>query len=264
MGNVLRVAALEPAIFGLLSAVTAWVAAAEVARLEVVYACAFLATAALVSLAALRAGRAAPQRRETLPLAGALATVVALAQVGEPATWPVVALHGALLIGLGLRLGATLGREVVDPAHLWPLVLVAGAADLFSVVAPIGVTRAILDGSAPVALSAVVLHLPIEHGAPPAPLLGIGDLLFAGFLGGAAARLDLDSRRSAAGFAAGFVVCLGGLFAVAVPLPALPFLGVGFAAVHGTRLRPRPRELALALGVGCAIGGVGLAALATR
>lgn len=253
--------AREPA--GYLFAYAGAQALSATARVDptVVYVLAFGAAAAIAIHAAIRTGRIVAGRRWLPALMFALAAVVAAAQAVAPVEALPIALHGALLLGLACAVGATLGREVVDPAHLWPLVVVAAAADLLSVLAPAGVTRAILDGTAPVSLSAVVLHLPIAPDAPPAPLLGVGDLLFTGFLGGAAARLELPPHRSVTGLAAGFATCLVGLLAWGVPLPALPFIGVAFAVAHGARIRPRARELALSVGIAALIGTIGFSAL---
>lgn len=264
MPSALRTAARGPAWYLLAYAGAHALSASARIDALAVYTLAFAAVAAITIHAALDTGCMLQGRRGLPALLLALVAVVAVAQVLAPADALSIAVHGALLLGFACSVGAVLGREVVDPAHLWPLVVVAASADLFSVLAPAGVTRAILDGTAPVSLSAVVLHLPITTDAPPAPLLGVGDLLFTGFLGGAAARLDLPPRRSVVGLAAGFATCLGGLLAVEVPLPALPFLGVGFAFAHGARIRPRARELALALGVAGLLGVLGATALGGR
>jgi hypothetical protein len=253
-----------PGLFALGYGATFLVTKTGALSLEAAYLVGYLGIAALVIGSALVAGRVAPERRRIAPLLAGVVLTVALGDGAPPDQAWFVACHGAALLGLGSLLGAALGREVVEPAHLWPLVLVASAADLFSVLAPAGVTRAILEGHGPVALSAVVLHFPVVSEAPPAPILGLGDLVFAGFLGGAAARLELPLRRSVFGLGVGFLVCLAGLMTWAVPLPALPFIGIGFAAAHGANLRPRGRDMALAAGIALLVAGVGLVALFGR
>jgi hypothetical protein len=120
------------------------------------------------------------------------------------------------------------------------------------VLAPEGVTRQVVEGNAPVALNMLVLAVPIP-GVGVQPLLGVGDVTFTAFLVGAVRALGLPVARLCLGFAVGFGLCLLGLLALGLPLPALPFLGVAGAAGLGALVRPQWRELALALGV---VGGV--------
>ena len=221
---------------------------------------AFGAAALSCTAAAFSAAGWAPGRRLVLPAALVGIGLVALLMRLDPPPHAFAVLHGYVLLFAGGLVGAALGREVVDRAHLWPLVIVAAAADLWSVTAPAGVTRAIVEGRAPISLSAVVLHLPVGPGEV-APVLGVGDILLTSFLVAAAARVGLPRRRTGLGLAAGFFICFGALAAIQAPVPALPFVALAFAAAHGAALRPRPRELGAALAVAGSLFALGALAL---
>lgn len=219
---------------------------------------AYAGVAAATLLAGTLAGRSTSGRRGLLPFAAAgIVTVVVAGYL--PADASGALLHGGALLIAACGAGGLLGREVVDPRHLWPLVIVGASADLWSVTAPEGLTRSLIEGEGPVALAAVVLHLPVFDGesVAPAPILGAGDLLFTAFLLGAGARLGLSPRRSLAGLLVGFGLCLGGLLALQVPLPALPFIALSFAAAHGAAVRPRRAELATAIGFALVLAAAG-------
>lgn len=221
---------------------------------------AFGAAATACAMMAFSAAAWAPGRRLVLPAALVVIALVALLLRLDLVPHAYALLQGWVLLFGGALIGAALGREVVDRAHLWPLVIVAAAADLWSVTAPSGLTRAIVEGRAPVSLSAVVLHVPVGPGEV-APVLGVGDVLLTAFLVGAAARVSLPPRRTALGLGAGFLLCLGALAAIQAPVPALPFVALAFAAAHGGALRPRPRELGAALAVAGALFALGALAL---
>jgi hypothetical protein len=219
---------------------------------------AYAGVAGATLVAGALAGRSSAGRRGLLPFAGAGIATVALAGYLPADAWGAL-LHGGALLVAACGVGGLLGREVVDPRHLWPLVIVGASADLWSVTAPEGLTRSLLEGEGPVALAAVVLHLPVFDGesVAPAPILGVGDLLFTAFLLGAAARLGLSPRRSLGGLLVGFGLCLAGLLVLQVPLPALPFIALCFAAAHGAAVRPRRAELAMAVGFALVLAAAG-------
>ena len=229
----------------------------------VVFLCSYAGVALSTWTAGREASRLAWGRRSVLPcIALGIATVAALGRLPPDVLWGY--LHGGVLLTAGAVVGATLGREVIDPRHVWPLVVVGAAADLWSVMAPAGLTHAVLEGEGPVALSTVTLHVPVPNvdGLGIAPVLGLGDVVFTAFLLGAAARLALPERRSGVGLAIGFGLCFVGLVVLEVPLPALPFVALSFAAAHGRTLAPRPRELGLAVALAAAVFAAG--ALLTR
>lgn len=157
----------------------------------------------------------------------------------------------ALLVGAGLllagnALGARLGREVQAASYLWPLVVVALGADIWSVTTPEGVTNQMVEDGLPPGVPLIILSLPVP-GVGLSPILGIGDVLFCGLLLGAVARLDLSMKRALIGLSAGFFACLIGLVILASPIPALPFLGIGGVAALGRSAAPVPKELGMAI-----------------
>lgn len=157
----------------------------------------------------------------------------------------------ALLVGAGLllagnALGARLGREVRAASYLWPLVVVALGADIWSVTSPEGVTHQMVEDGLPPGVPLIILSLPVP-GVGLSPVLGIGDVLFCGLLLGAVVRLGLSLQRVLVGLGVGFALCLAGLVILASPIPALPFLGIGGVAALGRSAKPVPRELGLAI-----------------
>ncbi|MCB9536277.1 MAG: hypothetical protein H6704_08425 [Myxococcales bacterium] len=209
---------------------------------------AFGALAAVVVFAGDGAARARLARDSAIVALVGGAAAVALGVVGglPPAVGGLVAGLG-LLVG-GTWLGAALGRGVQDAAHLWPLVLVAMGADAWSVFAPEGLTRqVVVEGETPLVARLVVLSLPVP-GVGVEPVLGVGDVVFTALLLGAARGLDLPMRRAIGGLLVGYALCLVALVVLALPLPALPFLGLGFAVALGRHAATRARDVALALG----------------
>lgn len=222
---------------------------------------AFALLSVTVIVGAMGAARAAlPGRIVAVSLvpAAILAAVLLRGDLAPPA---VDLLLGAAVLSEGVWIGAALGRGVMRASHLWPLVVVAVGADLWSVVSPEGVTHQLVVEGPPVDawwLGLVMLHLPVP-GLGSSPLLGVGDVLFTGLLCGAAHQLGLNTTRLGLGLAAGFGVTLIGLLVFAVPLPALCFLAPLGVAALGSEARPSAREMALAMGVVVALFGVQLA-----
>jgi hypothetical protein len=104
-------------------------------------------------------------------------------------------LRGGLALTAAAWLGAALGRGMQAPAHLWPLVIVALSADLWSVTSPSGVTAQLLTEPAQETLSILTLNAPVA-GLGIVPVIGMGDVVFVGFLAGACAATGLSQRRS--------------------------------------------------------------------
>jgi hypothetical protein len=210
----------------------------------------FVLTFALLAAAVVWIGlRATSLPRTPSTLVGAVGVAAGLAVACAVAD--VAAAPAALVSSLGLFIvapwvGAALGQGMRDPAHLWPLVVVAVGADTWSVLAPEGLTSALIEGRAPIALNWLAVHLPVP-GIGPSPLLGLGDLVFVGFLAGACTQVDLPRVRTAMSLGLGLGLCLVALVVTAQPLPALPFVGPAVAAAHGRRVRPRVKELGLGL-----------------
>jgi len=154
-------------------------------------------------------------------------------------------MRGGLALTASAWLGAALGRGMQSAAHLWPLVIVALSADLWSVTSPSGVTAQLLTESTTETLSLMALNAPAA-GLGLVPVLGLGDVVFVGFLSGACAAVGLPLRRAGFGIAAGLAACLVALVALQVPVPALVFIGPLCAVALGRAVLPRPADLALA------------------
>jgi len=155
-------------------------------------------------------------------------------------------LRGGLALTAAAWLGAALGRGMQVAAHLWPLVIVALSADLWSVTSPSGVTAQLLTEPAQETLSILTLNAPVA-GLGIVPVIGMGDVVFVGFLAGACAATGLSQRRSSLGIAAGWAACLAALLTLQVPIPALVFLGPLCALALGRAVVPRAADMVLAL-----------------
>lgn len=152
-------------------------------------------------------------------------------------------LAGAGLLAFGGWLGARLGAEMQQPGHLWPIAVVAAAADLWSVTSPEGLTHQLVveADSASRVVDLIVLSLPVP-GIGVTPVLGVGDVLFTAFLIAACRRVGFDTRRTLVGLALGFAICLGALVVWQLPLPALPFIGIMVALSAGRQAIPSARD----------------------
>lgn len=184
----------------------------------------------------------APRRVEVL----ALMAVWPLSLIA-PSPLSALLSGGALLI-VGVEAGAWVGRRVQVAGHLWPLALVACAADAWSVASPSGPTQRMLSApeSAWSFASALLLVLP-SPGVGLAPILGVADALMVGLLLGAAHALGLSARRLGLGIFLGLMLCLIALLCLARPLPALPFIAVAGVAALGGAARPAFKDLLAAL-----------------
>jgi len=193
-------------------------------------------------------GRAGELPRRSLglfvTLGAAVGAPIALSALEAPEA-AAAFIRGGLALSAAAWLGAALGRGMQSAAHLWPLVLVALSADLWSVTAPSGVTSQLLSASSAETLSLVTLNAPAA-GLGLVPVLGLGDVVFIGFLSGACAAVGLPHRRAGLGTAAGLAACLVALVTLQVPLPALVFIGPLCAGALGRAVVPRPADLALA------------------
>ena len=162
---------------------------------------------------------------------------------------------GALVISAGL--GAAIGHRVSEARYVWPLVLVAVGADLWSVAAPSGLTRqAIVEGPPSHVTSVALLTVPIP-GAGLEGVLGLGDVIFTALLLGLVHRCGLSMARALLGLAVGLLVCLAFLLIARLPTPALVFIGPAVAIALGRTVTPRPGEVGLGVVFVAALWSVG-------
>ena len=231
------------ALFGLAFIASPWVPQAPVATM-ISFGVVFCGVAGVVILASAGAALVATDWRTAglIALVGGL-TIAAGTQIGGALS---VFIVGAGLILASSAIGARLGHEVLEASYLWPLVIVAVGADIWSVTTPEGLTQQLIgDGTLPAA-SLLILTLPVP-GLGLSPVLGVGDLLFSGLLLGAVTCLGLSLRRAVIGLAVGFACCLAGLFIWAVPLPALPFIGLACVIALGREAPITLRETGIAV-----------------
>ncbi|MEE2755954.1 MAG: hypothetical protein VYA30_04815 [Myxococcota bacterium] len=155
--------------------------------------------------------------------------------------------YGFSLLWLASVLGARLGSEIQISSHVWPLILVACAFDYWSVMAPAGLTHAMVEEPRLVSsINPLILVFPIPL-AGPQPILGVGDVVFAGFCMGIVKKLALNATRACVGLVAGLLVCLGLLLTMQIPLPALLCIGPAFGLSFGGVFKPRFKDLLGAL-----------------
>jgi len=166
--------------------------------------------------------------------------------------WAPTSAASALAVGAGMllvsaRIGVAIGGRVTLARYVWPLVIVAVGADLWSVTAPSGLTRqAIVDAPPSDGISVFLLTVPVPGGGLDG-ILGLGDIIFSGFLLGLAHRCGLSLRRAVFGLALGLAACLLFLLLLALPAPALVFIGPAFALALGSAVKPQPNEVAQGL-----------------
>ncbi len=141
----------------------------------------------------------------------------------------------ALLVAGG-ALGAAVGGRIEHPGHLLPVVVVSLIVDSFSVFHSAGPTAAIVERPAVIAL--VALPWPVLGTTEIAPVLGVGDVVFAALYLAAARKFHLGLGRTVAALAVGLLITMMGVLFVSLPLPALVGMGLAMLAVH-----PRARKL---------------------
>jgi len=153
---------------------------------------------------------------------------LASSQGAESRVAPVCVLAG-LLAG-GTVLGCVIGSRVQAAGHMIFVAIVSSAADVFSVFSPAGPTAALMEQ--PAALSLLVLPWPMVGSREIAPILGVGDVVFAALYRSAARAHGLSSGRTLLAMCVGFAMTLGTLLWVEMPIPALPFFGLAYVLAH--------------------------------
>ncbi len=178
---------------------------------------------------------------------------VALVLLAVPAKGVLAAtLVAAGLSALGAGLGGAIGRRVQRPGHLLPAAAMAAAADIVSVTASFGPSRAIAESPRALALLAVSFPVPGTHEFAPA--LGVGDLVFSALALGVAGAHELPYIRTAFAAYVGVLLAGGLSLLLAAPVPALPLIGAAIvAAVPATRVIHRRDQTATRTAIGLAM-----------
>lgn len=153
----------------------------------------------------------------------------ALAPTTGGYAWPALCVLAGLLI-LGTGLGAAIGRRIQEPAHLLFVALVSGVADTLSVVQPGGISKAIAEE--PAALALLALPWPLLGTSEIAPLLGVSDVVFASLYLHAARTHGLSVPRTWLALAVAFAATAVLVVLTERTIPVLPLLGLGVVAVQ--------------------------------
>jgi len=162
-----------------------------------------------------------------------------------PSPWAEVALNLVLVLGAAAA-GGLLARVIGGMSRTLPVCLVIVVVDLWSVLAPRGVTKELVEsferGESSL-LSFLLASFPVPGIEEARSGLGVTDLVFiAAFL-----TLLFRARRPVAGSLLAFVAALlvtilvSGLFRL--PVPALPLIAVAFWAVNHRAMGLEPGEL---------------------
>jgi hypothetical protein len=186
-----------------------------------------------------------------LPVSG-LATVAVL---GETLPQVIAAMVvTTCLLGAGTMIGAKVGNAIERPGHLLVVAIVSALVDAFSVLHPSGPTAQIIEIESAVAV--MVLPWPLLGSARIAPVLGVGDIVFAALYLAACRRHRLSIRRTAIALAIGLAATFVIAVAAARGVPALPLMGAAVVIAHPEARRLPPEDRAKA-----AIGVAALVAL---
>jgi hypothetical protein len=168
--------------------------------------------------------------RIALSLAAAAATALGVLTYLQSSSSVALVAVDATLVCLAWALGASLGRSVQHPTHLFPACVVAASADVVSLLSPEGPSHAVASSER--ALSVLTIWFPVPGSSAVAPALGIGDLLFMAFVLSVASAHQLGFARAiaccalgvaAAGFAAAW---LGAAVPALVPIAAATIIGM--------------------------------------
>jgi hypothetical protein len=177
---------------------------------------------AIVSLVLIARRDSVGRTRMLLTLISLVAWVI-VAFRGKYDAVAVVVVSTALVL-FAYAVGDSVGQLIEDVGHLFPACVVAGAVDLASVIHPKGPTHAIVSSAKALTLSAV--SFPIPGTTAFAPALGIGDLLFAALLFGAARKHGLSLVRMALLVGTGIAIAGVASALLRAAVPALPSIGL--------------------------------------
>jgi hypothetical protein len=178
-------------------------------------------------------------------LAIGVLTGVVLAGEVMPQRLAAVVVTFALLAG-GAMVGGAVGGRIEHPGHLLAVVVVSLIVDSFSVFHSAGPTAAVVER--PQLIAVLALPFPVLGTELIAPVLGVGDVVFAALYMTASRRFSLGSLRTALAIAAGLLLTMAGVALLQLPLPALVGMGVAVLVVH-PRARRLPRKDRLKAGI---------------
>lgn len=192
--------------------------------------------------------KARPRESAALALIAALGLAAVAWRIAPPSLAGLATATAHLL--LASALGASIGHRVEHPGHLLPACAVAAAADLASITTPGMPTRELLTTER--ALDLVAFPAPVPGTSSWAPVIGIGDLVFAALVLGAAAAHSLSRARASTALVLGALLAGVASAALERPVPALVPMAASVVALLPAVRRPRPRDrratqLALAL-----------------
>jgi len=200
----------------------------------------YLVAFAAVTCSAVAAGATAPSARPfglVIALAGMGAglgvTALLGAREGEPV--PAALVTASLLVG-GATLGAAVGGRVEHPGHLLVVAEVSLLVDAFSVFHTFGPAAA--AASRPEVIALVALPWPVLGTSHVVPVLGVGDVIFAGLYMAASRRHGLGRLRTALALEIGLLVTGVAVLLTEMPIPALPAMGAAVLVAH-----PKARKL---------------------
>lgn len=197
----------------------------------------------------LLASAAAPRfpRRALLLLFVPLSALVALALLGQAVSAVIAAMVvTACLLGAGTLIGAKVGAAIERPGHLLVVAIVSALVDAFSVLHPRGPTAQLIEIESAVAI--LVLPWPILGTSRIAPVLGVGDIVFAALYVAACRRHALSIPRTVIALAIGLGLTFAAAVAAARGVPALPLMGAAVVIAHPEARRLPPEDRAKALG----------------
>ncbi len=130
------------------------------------------------------------------------------------------------VLAIGLGVGSAIGQRVPAASHLLPVGLVSSAMDLWSALAPEGVTHTITTAPDPAWLRVLAMSAPVVPSRALEPMLGFGDVVFAALYLAAAQHHQLSIPRMHLALALAFAAAGAMVVVLGRPLPALPFLAV--------------------------------------
>jgi hypothetical protein len=169
-----------------------------------------------------------PSRPARLVAAGVGAAALLFVGLTHGATLAHGLLVDLALVALAAALGSLVGERVEAAGHLLPACVVAGCADVASVIHPDGPTHRITESER--ALSLAAYSFPPPGFRELAPGLGAGDLIFVALVLAVAGRHGLPFRRTAVLSVIGALAAGALSAAFEAPFPALPLIGLAVVA----------------------------------